>query len=124
MPRTPAQWRAFPSSYSADYRRVADEDDLEQVESGRLGFAGADENTLLALEERLGRRPATGRSCGCRTGGPTPARSRTRPTPLRRSGGWVADVNPALAEVFPEGETFEYLRTYAGRPVRPAEPTG
>ncbi|WP_102933538.1 SMI1/KNR4 family protein [Streptomyces malaysiensis] len=61
LPRTIEQWRSYLAEYSATMLRVADEEELsevgdEQRAAGWLGFEGADEESVLALEERLGTR--------------------------------------------------------------------
>ncbi|ATL80521.1 SMI1/KNR4 family protein [Streptomyces malaysiensis subsp. malaysiensis] len=61
LPRTIEQWRSYLAEYSATILRVADEEELsevgdEQRAAGWLGFEGADEESVLALEERLGTR--------------------------------------------------------------------
>ncbi|WP_433083909.1 SMI1/KNR4 family protein [Dactylosporangium sp. CA-052675] len=58
-PRTAEQWRVYLAEYSADFFRVADADRLDQLgeerrASGWLGFAGAGEDALATVEERLG----------------------------------------------------------------------
>ncbi|GHH80289.1 hypothetical protein GCM10018793_35130 [Streptomyces sulfonofaciens] len=52
-------WRAFLAEYSADFLRVADENERfnitdEQAARGWLGFEGASEADIAALERRLG----------------------------------------------------------------------
>ncbi|NYI95220.1 hypothetical protein HNR12_001497 [Streptomonospora nanhaiensis] len=55
---TPEDWRAFLSSYSADMLRVSADDLIDVTDDQRaaswLGFEGATEAELAALEERLG----------------------------------------------------------------------
>ncbi|WP_344505711.1 SMI1/KNR4 family protein [Dactylosporangium maewongense] len=58
-PHTAEQWRVYLAGYSADFFRVADADRLDRLgeerrASGRLGFDGAGEDALAAVEERLG----------------------------------------------------------------------
>ncbi|GIJ50928.1 hypothetical protein Val02_78140 [Virgisporangium aliadipatigenens] len=58
-PRTAEQWRVFLAGYGADFLRIADADRLDQLgderrASGWLGFAGAGEEALAAVEERIG----------------------------------------------------------------------
>ncbi|MEU0557190.1 SMI1/KNR4 family protein [Dactylosporangium sp. NPDC006015] len=58
-PHTAEQWRVYLAGYSADFFRVADADRLDRLgeerrASGWLGFDGAGEDALAAVEERLG----------------------------------------------------------------------
>jgi hypothetical protein len=58
-PCTAEEWRVYLAGYSAEFLRVADAYRLDQIGgdrqvSGWLGFAGAGEAALAAVEERLG----------------------------------------------------------------------
>lgn len=58
---TVEQWRSYLAEYSADVLRVADESELtafseEQRAAGWLGYEGAGEDRVAALEDRLGTR--------------------------------------------------------------------
>ncbi|GAA0458344.1 hypothetical protein Aca07nite_64670 [Actinoplanes capillaceus] len=58
-PHTAEQWRVYLAGYSADLLRVADAVRLHELgderrASGWLGFAGAGQDALAAVEERLG----------------------------------------------------------------------
>ncbi|MEU8825060.1 SMI1/KNR4 family protein [Streptomyces sp. NPDC048636] len=60
-PRTVEEWRAYLADYSADVIRTTPEDELadvsdEQRAAGWLGYEGASEERLAALEQRLGTR--------------------------------------------------------------------
>ncbi|MFC6019038.1 hypothetical protein ACFP2T_22860 [Plantactinospora solaniradicis] len=77
LPTTVAGWREYLAGYSADYLRVADEQDLaevsaEQRAAGWLGFAAATEAQVAALEKRLGplSRPGPGPGRGPLSGRP------------------------------------------------------
>ncbi|GAA4018309.1 hypothetical protein GCM10022384_70470 [Streptomyces marokkonensis] len=59
--RTVEQWRFYLAEYGADVLRVSGERELfnvgdEQRATGWLGYEGADEQRIVALEERLGTR--------------------------------------------------------------------
>ncbi|WP_432015034.1 SMI1/KNR4 family protein [Streptomyces cucumeris] len=60
-PRTVEEWRDYLADYGADILRLSEEGELSEVSeaqraAGWLGFDGADEARLTALEERLGTR--------------------------------------------------------------------
>ncbi|KOX22049.1 SMI1/KNR4 family protein [Nocardiopsis sp. NRRL B-16309] len=59
-PRSVGDWRSFLAGFSADMLRVEDEDELhtvseEQRSASWLGYDGATEDRITALEHRLGR---------------------------------------------------------------------
>ena len=59
VPETPNEWRAFLSSYSDDYLRLADEDEIATLDKAQrenrwLGYEPAGADALRAAEERLG----------------------------------------------------------------------
>ena len=59
--RSPERWRLYLKQYSIDVLRLSDDDELwevsdEQRDGEWLGYEGADEQRLVALEERLGTR--------------------------------------------------------------------
>ncbi|QKW37503.1 SMI1/KNR4 family protein [Actinomadura sp. NAK00032] len=111
--RTVDQWRRYLAEYSAEVLRVALEDDLHEVgdlqrSAGWLGFDGADEGRLAALEQRLGiRLPQSYRSFLAASDrwlnlGPFMWTMRT-------SGevGWLRDADADLWEVLRENATPE-----------------
>ncbi|MFE2672985.1 SMI1/KNR4 family protein [Streptomyces hygroscopicus] len=108
-PRTVGQWRAYLAEYSATILRVADEEDLgdvsdEQRAVGWLGYEGADEESILALEERLGTRlPPSyraflGASDGWLNISPFMWRMRTAKTV-----GWLREADPETWSVIRGG---------------------
>ncbi|TMU99528.1 discoidin domain-containing protein [Streptomyces sp. DASNCL29] len=110
-PRTVEQWRSYLAEYSATILRVADEDELSEVDDGQraagwLGFEGADEESVLALEERLGTRlpPSYRTFLGASDGwlNISPFMWRMRPA---KTVGWLREADP---------ETWSVIRGGAG----------
>ncbi|MDP9612067.1 SMI1/KNR4 family protein [Streptomyces demainii] len=108
-PRTVGQWRAYLAEYSATILRVADEEELgdvsdEQRAVGWLGYEGADEESILALEKRLGTRlPPSyraflGASDGWLNISPFMWRMRTAETV-----GWLRETDPETWSVIRGG---------------------
>ncbi|WP_051885702.1 SMI1/KNR4 family protein [Streptomyces hygroscopicus] len=108
-PRTVGQWRAYLAEYSATILRVADEEELgdvsdEQRAVGWLGYEGADEKSILALEKRLGARlPPSyraflGASDGWLNISPFMWRMRTAETV-----GWLRETDPETWSVIRGG---------------------
>ncbi|GAA1783818.1 SMI1/KNR4 family protein [Actinomadura chokoriensis] len=111
--RTVEQWRRYLAEYSAEVLRGAPEDELHEVgdlqrSAGWLGFDGAGEGRLAALEQRLGvRLPQSYRSFlaasdGWLNLGPFMWTMRT-------SGevGWLRDADVGLWEILRENATPE-----------------
>ncbi|EXU66622.1 hypothetical protein Z951_19050 [Streptomyces sp. PRh5] len=109
-PRTVEQWRSYLAEYSATILRVADEDELSEVDdeqraAGWLGFEGADEESVLALEERLGTRlpPSYRAFLGASDGwlNISPFMWRMRPA---KTVGWLREADPETWSVIRGGE--------------------
>ncbi|WP_438491634.1 SMI1/KNR4 family protein [Streptomyces asiaticus] len=109
-PRTVEQWRSYLAEYSATILRVADEDELSEVDdeqraAGWLGFEGADEESVLALEERLGTRlpPSYRTFLGASDGwlNISPFMWRMRPA---KTVGWLREADPETWSVIRGGE--------------------
>ncbi|MEE4591550.1 discoidin domain-containing protein [Streptomyces sp. DSM 41524] len=109
-PRTVEQWRSCLAEYSATILRVADEDELSEVDdeqraAGWLGFEGADEESVLALEERLGTRlPPSYRTFLSASDGwlnISPFMWRMRPA---KTVGWLREADPETWSVIRGGE--------------------
>ncbi|MGH3387709.1 MAG: SMI1/KNR4 family protein [Actinomadura sp.] len=111
--RSVEQWRRYLAEYSAEVLRVAREDELHEVSdvqrsAGRLGFDGAGEGRLAALEQRLGiRLPPSYRSFlavsdGWLNIGPFM-------WTMRISGdvGWLRDADADVWEILREDATPE-----------------
>ncbi len=111
--RTVEQWRRYLAEYSAEVLRVVPEDELHEVgdlqrSAGWLGFDGAGEDRLAALEERLGvRLPQSYRSFLAVSDG------WLHISPfmwtMRTSGevGWLRDADAELWEILRESGTPE-----------------
>ncbi|GIE88913.1 SMI1/KNR4 family protein [Actinoplanes regularis] len=104
-PRTAEQWRDYLAGYSADFLRVADADRLSELgderrASGWLGFAGAEQDALAAVEERLGVALPPGyrafleASDGWLEMGPFVWTMRTT-----ADVGWLRDIEPEMCEM-------------------------
>ncbi|MBD3002974.1 discoidin domain-containing protein [Streptomyces sp. 5-10] len=109
-PRTVEQWRCYLAEYSATILRVADEEELSEVSdeqraAGWLGFEGADEESVLALEERLGTRlpPSYRAFLGASDGwlNISPFMWRMRNT---KTVGWLREADPETWSVIRGGE--------------------
>ncbi|MBI0381959.1 SMI1/KNR4 family protein, partial [Streptomyces albiflaviniger] len=109
-PRTVEQWRSYLAEYSATILRVADEDELSEVDdeqraAGWLGFEGAGEESVLALEERLGTRlpPSYRTFLGASDGwlNISPFMWRMRPA---KTVGWLREADPETWSVIRGGE--------------------
>ncbi|MFS7873327.1 discoidin domain-containing protein [Streptomyces asiaticus] len=109
-PRTVEQWRSYLAEYSTTILRVADEDELSEVDDGQraagwLGFEGADEESVLALEERLGTRlpPSYRTFLGASDGwlNISPFMWRMRPA---KTVGWLREADPETWSVIRGGE--------------------
>ncbi|GAA2388932.1 SMI1/KNR4 family protein [Dactylosporangium salmoneum] len=109
-PQTAEQWRVYLAGYSADFLRVADADRLHQLgkerrASGWLGFAGAGEDALAAVEERLGVSLPPGyrafleASDGWLEMGPFVWTMRTT-----ADVGWLRDIEPGLCDAGDEDD--------------------
>ncbi|GLW35734.1 SMI1/KNR4 family protein [Actinoplanes regularis] len=104
-PRTAEQWRDYLAGYSADFLRVADADRLSELgderrASGWLGFAGAKQDALTAVEKRLGVALPPGyrafleASDGWLEMGPFVWTMRTT-----ADVGWLRDIEPEMCEM-------------------------
>ncbi|GAA3247639.1 SMI1/KNR4 family protein [Dactylosporangium siamense] len=109
-PRTAEQWRAYLAGYSADFLRVADPERLEGLgeerrAGGWLGFAGAGEDALAAVEARLGvtlppgYRAFLAASDGWLEPGPFVWTMRTT-----ADVGWLRDLEPDMCAVGDEDD--------------------
>ncbi|MGW7615734.1 SMI1/KNR4 family protein [Streptomyces antimycoticus] len=110
LPRTVEQWRSYLAEYSAAILRVADDEDLSEVgddqrAAGWLGFEGADEESVLALEERLGTRlpPSYRAFLGASDGwlNISPFMWRMR---AAKTVGWLREADPETWAVIRGGE--------------------
>ncbi|MEK8170604.1 SMI1/KNR4 family protein [Streptomyces sp. M19] len=101
-PRTAEQWRRYLKEYSAEVLRASGEDELhhvsdEQRAAGWLGFEGADEERIRALEERLGKRlPPSLRGFLAASDGWSNLSSFMWEMRTTATIGWVRDVDPDL----------------------------
>ncbi|MCG0287244.1 SMI1/KNR4 family protein [Streptomyces sp. PSAA01] len=110
LPGTVEQWRSYLAEYSAAILRVADDEDLSEVgddqrAAGWLGFEGADEASVLALEERLGTRlpPSYRAFLGASDGwlNISPFMWRMR---AAKTVGWLREADPETWAVIRGGE--------------------
>jgi hypothetical protein len=109
-PHTAEQWRVYLAGYSGDFLRVADADRLQELgdersSSGWLGFAGANQDALTAVEERLGTALPPGyrafleASDGWLEMGPFVWTMRTT-----ADVGWLRDIEPDLCDLGDEAD--------------------
>ncbi|MBW6439290.1 SMI1/KNR4 family protein [Actinoplanes hulinensis] len=109
-PHTAEQWRVYLAGYSADLLRVADAVRLHELGDGRrafgwLGFAGAGQDALAAVEERLGVTLPPGyrafleASDGWLEMGPFVWTMRTT-----ADVGWLRDIEPELCDAGDEDD--------------------
>ncbi|GHJ36946.1 SMI1/KNR4 family protein [Streptomyces sp. TS71-3] len=103
-------WRAFLREYSADFLRVADENERfnvtdEQTESGWLGFEGAGEAEIAELEGRLGTPlPPSYRTFLATSDGWHQLGSSMWEMRTAKEVGWFRDVEPETCDILDEGD--------------------
>jgi SMI1-KNR4 cell-wall len=116
VPVTLSEWREYLRSYSADYLRVATEEELArfddvQRENRWLGYEPADEEAVRAAEERIGvRLPPSYRNFLLVSNG------WRRIDPLLNELlkvdeiDWLPEVDPELWDIWSSGEDAEQLK--------------